>query len=77
MSEQQKFDYPQWFILLLQDVLDMRDAQNDYFLYKTQSSMAVAKHKETVVDNKLSHFTRQGVIRHKTKPNNRQQELFK
>jgi hypothetical protein len=68
--------YPQWFIDMCQDVLDMRDAQQAYFKQSTQQRLKLSKMAEQKVDNGLSHFIAEGIIAHKQKPSNNQPNLF-
>lgn len=68
--------YPQWFLDMAQDILDMRDAQKDYFAQPSEYRLKLSKARETKVDNGLEHFVREGIIAHKVKPEDLQAKLF-
>lgn len=69
-------EYPQWFLDMAQDILDMRDAQKAYFEQQTAYRLKIAKQKEQRVDNGLEHFINEGIIAHKEKPSVNQPNLF-
>lgn len=75
MSEQTT--YPKWFIQFAQDVLDMRDAQADYFKQPDAYRLRISKVKERTADAWLERMTKAGVIKHKAKPVDNQPSLFK
>ena len=75
MSNEPK-KYPQWFLDMAQDLLDMRDAQREYFGQPNEYRLKLSKARETKVDNGLEHFVREGIIAHKPKPKDLQQNLF-
>lgn len=68
MSDQdkgQKLKLPKWLIEMLQDTLDMRDAQNAYFQQPADYRLKISKAKERKVDEKLDYFIREGHISRK------------
>jgi hypothetical protein len=71
-----KPQYPEWFINLLQDVLDMRDAQVQYFQHSNDKNLKIAKLKEQRVDDKLSAFVKHNYIKHRSNVKTNQTELF-
>lgn len=62
-------NYPAWFTSLLQDVLDMRDAQKDYFASRNEYKKRVAIGKETRVDELLKQWVKAGIVAHRQKDN--------
>lgn len=69
-------EYPPWFIEMIQDMLDMRDAQKEYFKQPTDYKLRVSKAKEQKVDQHIDHFVKQNLIMHKDKPKDTQASLF-
>lgn len=71
--------YPLWFIQLMQEVCDMRDAQRRYFSNGNNYRLKIAKYKEAVVDEYLKKFVAEGIIAHKQDQQSAesQQKLFK
>jgi hypothetical protein len=65
------------FIEFSQDMLDMRDAQNNYFASPTSYNMKLAKQKEAKVDGWLERMIKAGIISHKEKRNTNQLDIFK
>lgn len=74
MSDLKK--YPDWFIQLMQDVVDMRDAQKEYFQQSSERRLKIAKVRESKVDTHVDAFIKIGIIAHKEKPKDNQQDLF-
>lgn len=68
--------YPQWFLDMAQDVLDMRDAQKAAAKQSTTMRLKLVKMAEQRVDNGLEHFINEGIIAHKEKPSVNQPNLF-
>jgi hypothetical protein len=68
--------YPPWFIEMCQDILDMRDAQKEYFKQQNDYRLREAKVREQKVDNGLQNFINEGIIAHKPKPKDLQKGLF-
>ncbi|MFT3750941.1 MAG: hypothetical protein QM768_21690 [Agriterribacter sp.] len=70
-------EYPRWFIDMMQDLCDMRDAQRSYFESATTHKMRVAKLKEGRIDAYVDHYVKMGLIAHKPDRNNENQtKLF-
>jgi len=69
--------FPEWFVTLMQDVLDMRDAQQDYFAQRSDYRLKVSMGKEARVDAHLKGYVKRGVIKHSLKPKIVTNELFK
>jgi hypothetical protein len=68
--------YPPWFVKMMQDMLEMRDIQKDYFTQPNDYRLRVSRSKETTVDNHLEHFVKLGVIAHQEKQQSNQPKLF-
>lgn len=69
--------FPEWFVEMIQEVLDMRDAQKDLFEGRTAHKQKVAMAREHKVDDLLKPFIEHGIVYHKEKPKSNQSELFK
>ena len=69
-------EYPPWFIEMMQDMLDMRDAQKEYFKQPNDYKLRVSKSKEQKVDQHIEHFVKQSIIFHREKPKDTQASLF-
>lgn len=65
-------EYPQWFTFLLQNVLDMRDAQKEYFRSRNEYKKRVAIKKEQLVDALLDTWVKAGIVVRKPKDNDRE-----
>ena len=74
MEEQTK--YPKWFTEMMQDFLDMRDAQKAYFSQPNDYRLRLSKSREGKADQHLSCFIANGLLHHKDKPGTNQKELF-
>jgi hypothetical protein len=59
--------WPVWFIKMMQTILEMRDAQRDYFSAPNDYKLRVSKAKEKTVDDHLEQFIRLKVIAHQEK----------
>lgn len=68
--------HPRWFLEMAQDMLDMRDAQREYFEQPNNYRLSVAKAKEKKVDNWMDRMRKAGLINHKAKPVQQQKQLF-
>ena len=68
-------EVPKWVQKFLQNVFDMRQAQNEYFAGKTDHRLKVAKAKEAIVDEVLKRAAAAGAIETET-PTITQQNLF-
>ena len=67
---------PQWLLKLLQDLLDMRDAQKEFFEAKSDYRKKVAIAKEQKADQWLERAVKAGLICHKPKPENKNQSTL-
>lgn len=54
--------YPEWFLELIRDVQDMREAQNNYFTSRIDSFLRIAKRKEMKVDEWIKQYVKEGVL---------------
>lgn len=69
--------YPEWFKKMMQDILDMRDKQKEYFTQPNDSRKRASMAKEQRVDLHINFFINAKLISHKEKPENIQPSLFK
>ena len=69
-------EFPKWFIDMMQDFLDMRDAQKEYFRQPSEYKLKVSKAKESKADNHINDFISRGYISQKEKPKDTQATLF-
>lgn len=74
--ENEKANYPRWFLQLAQDMLNMRDAQRDYFAGPTNSKLKTAKVFEQKADAWLARMVTASLIQHRGNRENNQQNLF-
>jgi len=72
----EKRTFPKWFITMMQDMLDMRDAQKEYFQQPSNFRLRNAKLKEDKADSHLEGCLREGLIIHKTKNISQTPTLF-
>lgn len=68
--------YPKWFTDMLQDILDMRDAQKEFFKHRGEYRKRVAIAKEQRADQHLEHFVHHGLICHRQKETQQTNKLF-
>ena len=68
--------YPKWFIEFAQDMLDMRDAQREYFKQKNNHRLTKAKIKESRADQWIERMVKADLIKSKPKETNNLPNLF-
>jgi hypothetical protein len=68
--------WPAWFIKMMRDMLEMRDAQKDYYSAPNDYKLRISKAKEKTVDDHLEQFVKLKVISHQEKQQSNQSKLF-
>lgn len=76
MAQDAVKQYPPWFVSMMQDLCDMRDAQRSYFAQRNDHRLKIAKHKESRVDEYVKRFVDAGIICHRQEENINQSKLF-
>jgi hypothetical protein len=67
---------PAQVLSILNQVHDMREAQNNYFAHRTDGNLKISKRKEQIVDNTIAYFIKKGVIKPKQKTTSTAPQLF-